>query len=137
MPKARIWFESEQACVIVAPWAAKIEGVSKVSVAQKMLAVGRAMAQQARRSRRMSALMKGASAAGRAFGAVAHQLWLEVTGFVFLAMAGIGAIAMVREFAKYQVGHATAGRVAVAICFTVTFAWFGVTSFWRVRKKRS
>jgi 4-amino-4-deoxy-L-arabinose transferase-like glycosyltransferase len=81
--------------------------------------------------------MKGARATARAFGRVAHQLWLEVTGFVFLAMAGIGAVALVRELAKYQAGRATAGRIAVAICFTVTFAWFGVSSFWRVRKRRS
>jgi len=99
--------------------------------------MARVAAQQAGRSRTLTAIMKGGSAAGRAFGKIAHQLWLEVTGFVFLAMAGIGAIALVREYAKYEAGRATAGRVAVAICFTVTFAWFGVSSFLRVRKKRS
>ena len=34
-----------------------------------------------------------------------------------------------------QAGQAGLARVAVAICFTVTFAWFGVSSFWRVRQK--
>jgi len=101
------------------------------------MVVARVAAQQAGRSRTLAAIMKGASAAARSFGHVAHQLWLEVTGFVFLAMAGLGAVALVREYAKYETGRATAGRVAVAICFTVTFAWFGVSSFWRVRKKRS
>jgi hypothetical protein len=111
--------------------------VSNVSFAQKVVVVARVAAQQARRSRTLAAIMKGANTAARAFGHVAHQLWLEVTGLVFLAMAGIGALALVREYAKYSAGHATVARVAVAICFTVAFAWFGVSSFCRVRKKRS
>jgi hypothetical protein len=43
--------------------------------------------------------------------------------------------ATVKEYGKYHAGQAGLGRVAVAICFTVTFAWFGVSSFWRVKKK--
>jgi len=43
----------------------------------------------------------------------------KVTGFVFLAMAAIGAMAGVREYAKYQSGHANGpGRLVLAICFT-------------------
>jgi hypothetical protein len=73
---------------------------------------------------------------GRSIGRVLHQLWLEVTGFVFLAMAGVGAMAGVREYAKYQSGHANGpGRLLLAICFTISFAWFGLTSFWRVWRK--
>ena len=128
---------TQRAGVIVAPQAVKIETVSKVSIAQKLKVVARVAAQQAGRSRILAAISKGGSTAARALGQVAHQLWLEVTGFVFLAMAGIGAIALVREYAKYEAGRTTAGHVAVAICFTVTFAWFGVSSFWKVRKKRS
>jgi len=36
---------------------------------------------------------------------------------------------------KYQAGRTTAGRVAIVICFTLAFAWFGLSSFWRVRRK--
>jgi len=71
----------------------------------------------------------------RSFGRVLHRLWLEVTGFVFLAMAALGGVALAHEYAKYQAGRVGSARVVVAICFTVTFAWFGVTSFWRVKKK--
>ena len=60
------------------------------------------------------------------FGRVLRQLWLEVTGFVFLALAFIGAVAIVREFARYQAGQTTTARVVVAIVFTLTFVWFGV-----------
>lgn len=67
---------------------------------------------------------------------VLRQLWLEVTGFTFLVMAIIGGFAGFREYAKYQAGEAAGpGRVILAACFTVTFAWFGVSSFWKVRKK--
>lgn len=99
--------------------------------------VARVAAKQARGSRTLAALARGATTAARAFGAVLHQLWLEVIGLVFLAMAGVGAVAAVREYLKYEAGRATASRVVVAICFTLTFAWFGVSSFLRVGKKRS
>jgi len=76
-----------------------------------------------------------ASTTGRAFGRVLHQLWLEVTGIVFLIMALSFAGASVKEYGKYHAGQAGLGRVAIAICFAATFAWFGVSSFWRVKKK--
>lgn len=72
----------------------------------------------------------------RSFGRVLHQLWLEVTGFVFLTMAGIGGIALGREYVKYQAGKGGPGRVAIAVCFCLTFGYFGLSSFWRVRRKR-
>ena len=82
--------------------------------------------------------MRAVTATARSFGRVAHQLWLEVTGFTFLAIAGIGAIAGFREYNKLQAGQVTGrGRLALAICFTISFAWFGVTSFWRVRRVAS
>ena len=83
----------------------------------------------------MNAALSAVKATARSFGHILHLLWLEVIGTVFLAMAAVGGIAFVREYTKYEAGHATAGRVAVAICFTVTFAWFGLSSFWRVRRK--
>ena len=93
------------------------------------------LSRQAGRSRTVNSIMTAVRATARSFGRVLHQLWLEVTGAVFLAMAAMGGIAGVREYVKYEAGRATAGRVAVAVCFTLTFAWFGVSSFWRVRKK--
>jgi len=50
-------------------------------------------------------------------------------------MATMGGVAGGREYLKYHAGQTTAGRVAVAAVFTLTFAWFGVSSFWRVRRK--
>jgi hypothetical protein len=107
------------------------------STLRKLWIVARVAAQQARRSRTGSAVLKAVRATAASFGRVLHQLWLEVTGFTFLAIAGIGALAGVREYGKYQGGHAAGpGRLILAICFTASFAWFGLSSFWRVKKRR-
>jgi hypothetical protein len=109
--------------------------VSKVSTAQKVGVVARVAAQQAKRSRTVRAATSAVSATARSVGRVLHQLWLEVTGLVFLVMAASGGFALAHEYAKYQAGKSGFGRVVVAICFTLTFAWFGVSSFWRVWRK--
>jgi hypothetical protein len=109
--------------------------VSKVSTARKLGVVARVAGQQAKRSRTVQAATRGLSATARAFGAVLHQLWLEVTGLIFLVMAVSGGVASAKEYAQYEAGRAGIGRVVAAVCFTVTFAWFGVSSFWRVRQK--
>lgn len=97
--------------------------------------VARVATAQAKRSRTVRAATHAAATTAKAFGRVLHQLWLEVTGVIFLLMALSFAGATVKEYGKYHAGQAGLGRVAIAICFTVTFAWFGVSSFWRVKKK--
>jgi hypothetical protein len=104
--------------------------------ARKIAQMIHVIAQTVGRSRRGRAILAGVRAIARSFGQVLHQLWLEVTGFTFLAIAGIGALAGMREYGKYQSGHATGpGRLVLAVCFTVSFTWFGLSSFWRVRKR--
>ncbi len=92
--------------------------------------------QQAKRSRTLRAASRALATTGRAFGRVLHQLWLEVTGVIFLIMALSLGAGSVREYGKYHAGQAGPGRMALAVCCTVAFAWFGVSSFWRVKKKR-
>ena len=121
--------------VIVALEAVKIEAVNMVSALRKLGVAARVAGQQAGRNRTLSAIMGAVRTTLRSFGRAAHQLWLEVTGTVFLSMALFGAIALVREYLKYEAGHTTASRVAIAICFTLAFGWFGLSSFWRVRRK--
>jgi hypothetical protein len=87
------------------------------------------------RSRTGRALLAGIRASAHSLGRVLRQLWLEVTGFTFLAIAGIGAMAGMREYGKYQSGRAGPGRLLLAVCFTVSFTWFGLSSFWRVKRK--
>lgn len=92
--------------------------------------------QEVQRSRTVRAAKGAVAATARAMGQVLHQLWLEVTGVVFLIMAlslGSGAV---REYGRYRAGQTSGERVALAVCFTAIFTWFGISSFWRVRKKR-
>ena len=109
--------------------------MNKVSTARKLGVVARVATQQAKRSRTVRAASSAAATTARAFGRVLHQLWLEVTGVIFLIMALSFAGATVKEYGKYHAGQAGPGRVAVAICFTVAFGWFGVSSFWRVKQR--
>jgi len=97
--------------------------------------VARVAKRQAGQSRYVRAVVRGVTAAARTFGRVLHQLWLELTGFIFLVMAASGATALAREYGKYHAGKAGFGRVAVALCFTLTFVWFGLSSFWKSRRK--
>jgi hypothetical protein len=96
----------------------------------------RVASQQAKRSRTVRAAKHAASTTARAFGRVLHQLWLEVTGVVFLLMALSFAAASIKEFSRYHAGQAGPGRVTLAIIATSAFAWFGLSSFWRVKKKK-
>jgi hypothetical protein len=113
-----------------------INGPAIGQVVRKVRLAFRAAFELLERSRTGAAILAGIRATARSFGRVLHQLWLEVTGFIFLAMAGIGAMAGMREYGKYQSGHAAGpGRLVLALCFTVSFTWFGLSSFWRVRRR--
>jgi hypothetical protein len=105
----------------------------KVGIAARVAA--RMTSQRAGRSRLVSAAWKGLRVTAVSVGRVLRILWLEVTGFVFLTLAFIGGVALSREYAKYETGRVGPGRVVLAVCFTLTFAWFGVSSFWRARRK--
>ncbi len=66
---------------------------------------------------------------------VAHALWLEVTGFLFLVLAVVGGGATAREYRHYSQGSTGFVKVAVAAVFTLLFLYFGVDSFRRSRTK--
>ena len=107
----------------------------KVSTGQKLGIAVRIAAQQAGKNRWLGAMWRGAKVTAVSFSRVLGILWLEVTGFVFLSLSAIGGLAFAREYAKYQAGKTGSGRVILAVAFTLTFAWFGVSSFWRARRK--
>jgi len=109
--------------------------VSKVSALRKLGVVARVAGQQAGRNRTLSAVMGAVRTTARSFGRALHQLWLELTGLFFLIMALSFAGATVKEYGKYHAGGAGGGRLAIAVGFTLTFAWFGLSSFWRARRK--
>jgi hypothetical protein len=70
-------------------------------------------------------------------GKVLHVLWLEVTGFIFLCLGLMGAGAGVHEYRKYGLGSGDPNKIWAAGIFTLLFAYFGISSFWRARRKRA
>ncbi|MGA9039735.1 MAG: hypothetical protein WB421_04295 [Terriglobales bacterium] len=106
-----------------------------LSNARKIGTLASAAAKQAGRTRTGNALLSGIRATASHFGRVLHQLWLEVTGFVFLCLAVFGASAIVHEYVKYHAGQTSSSHVWIAIGFTLMFGWFAVSSFWRVWRK--
>jgi hypothetical protein len=115
-----------------------IDGRMIPRIVQKIKLVVRTLVGFIEQSRTGKALLASARATASSFGQTLHQLWLEVTGFIFLAMAGLGAMAGFREYGRYQAGHSSGpARLILAVCFTTSFAWFGLSSFWRVNKKKA
>ena len=106
-----------------------------VSTLRKFGVIARVASRQAGKTRMAGAIWRGLRVTASSFGRVLGILWLEVTGFVFLCLSGLGALALAREYTKYQAGQVGSARVILAVCFTVTFAWFGVSSFWRARRR--
>ena len=121
--------------VIVAPQAVKIEGVSKLSTWRKAGVAARVAGQQVQGSRTFNAVMVGARTTLRSFARAMHQLWLEVTGVIFLMMALSFAGASFKEYGKYHAGQTGRGTLGLVIFLTIVFAWFGLSSFWKVRRK--
>lgn len=109
--------------------------MNKVSGWNKLGIATRVVKGQVTRSRIYRASTGAVRASVRSFSRVLHQLWLEVTGAIFLTMTAFGLTALVREYLKYTSGRATVGRVLVAAGFTLTFAWFTMSSFLRARRK--
>ncbi|MDR3748036.1 MAG: hypothetical protein P4M04_07780 [Acidobacteriota bacterium] len=66
---------------------------------------------------------------------VMHVLWLEVTGLLFLALAVVGGVAAVRQYHRYAAGTIGPGRFLLATSFALVFAYFGISSFWRSRRR--
>jgi hypothetical protein len=121
---------------IVAPQAGKIESVSKVSLWRKAGVVARVAGEQAGRSRTVNALWGAARTTARSFGNVLHQLWLEMTGVIFLIMSLRFAGATAQEFGKYHARHVGPERLGLLAGVTLAFVWFGLSSFWRAHKKK-
>jgi hypothetical protein len=71
----------------------------------------------------------------RSIARVLHVLWLEVAGLLFLFLAVVGGGAAIRQYHRYQTGSSGVGKVVLAGAFALVFAYFGLSSFWRSRRK--
>jgi len=110
--------------------------MANIPTSRKLGIAARIAGKQVKQSRTYGAARSGIRTAFSHFAGIARQLWHEVMGFVFLAFAAAGAVAMVHEYGAYHAGKAASSRVAAAAGFAMLFGWFGATSFLRARKKR-
>lgn len=93
------------------------------------------VAGRTRQGRLARAVFQGLSATVRSFFRVLHLLFLEVTGALFLWIGAVGGFAAWREYPHYRTHDALQYRFVIAVGFTAMFLWFGVSSFWRARRK--
>ena len=99
-------------------------------------ALGRLLGRRVSGDKLTVAAMSAARTTLRSVGRVLHVLFLEVTGFVFLCLALIGFAALRREYAAYAAGTIGPSRPIMAGLFFALFVWFGISNFWRSRRKR-
>jgi hypothetical protein len=116
-----------------------VSGERKSAASPGLARQGRAALRMAGRksgeNRWVRAFYRAGEAVAGSAGRVLHVLWLEVTGFLFLVLAVIGAGAAVREYHRYVAGSATIARIAIAAAFALLFLYFGINSFARSRRK--
>lgn len=77
------------------------------------------------------ALWRGVQAFLRSVYDAFRQLFHQVSGVFFFVFAALGVAALVREWHRWP-----REKLAVAAVFTLVFAWFAVSSFWRARKSQ-
>ena len=95
------------------------------------------VAGKTRQGRLANAVFRGLQATARSFLRVLHLLFLEVTGALFLWIALVGGIACWREYQNMQAHPEFRYKFVVAAGFTAMFLWFGVSSFWRARRRKN
>ena len=66
---------------------------------------------------------------------ILHRLWLEVTGTLFLGMAGLGIFSAWKQWRDYESGGET-WKLVAAFTFVLVMAAFGVHSLYRARRLR-
>jgi len=110
--------------------------MANISTGRKLGIAARIAGQHVKRTRAYGAVLSGARTTMSHFAGIVRQLWLEITGFVFVAFAAVGLIEMLKEYSAYHTGKAAGSRVAAAAGFTLMFGWFGVTSFFKARRKK-
>ncbi|MBV9574883.1 MAG: hypothetical protein JOY93_12590 [Acidobacteriales bacterium] len=109
--------------------------MTSLSTGRKLEIVAKVVGKPILGSKTFRAFKNAGQATAFHLGGILRQLWHEVTGFTFLALAAVGGLALGREYFRYHSGKTGPGHIWVAVVFTAMFGWFGISSFWRVRKK--
>ena len=64
---------------------------------------------------------------------ILHRLWLEITGAIFLGLAGFGGLSAWKEWRSLQAGG-TMWEFLLALLFVIMMGGFGIYSFLRARR---
>ncbi len=112
------------------------QGSAVGAVASGLGSAIRFLSKSGRNGRLSRGLWVGGSTFLKAVSKAMHQLWLEVTGFIFLCFAVIGSFAAIREYRAYTAGTKPVSNVIMSAIFTLMFAYFGLSSFWRSRRRQ-
>ena len=65
-----------------------------------------------------------------------HILWNEVIGFLFVMLAVLTAPAAWRYYRAIETDPKNLFRVLLTLLFSITMAWFGISSFLKARRIR-
>lgn len=87
------------------------------------------------RNKVLRAAGAGLGATSKAVRRATYNLWLEVTGFFFIVFAVVVGGAGYRQYQKHLAGKADMTQVYLAGALALIFVWFGVTSFWKARRR--
>jgi hypothetical protein len=98
------------------------------------MALGRIAGRGAGKSRFLRAVYRGVRTAFCSLGRVIHLFFLQLTGLVFCLFAVEFAVRIPSAYRDQLAGRHGPRQLYLLAIFAVTFAWFGVTSFWRARK---
>lgn len=90
-----------------------------------------------RNQRMFNGIRSGVSGFLKPVAHVLRILFLEVSGFIFLCFSVIIVSAFLHEYKKYAMHQVGLERVILAGAIGTMFFYFGVSSFWRARQKRS
>jgi uncharacterized membrane protein len=98
---------------------------------------GKLRGKPGRNKRMFGGLRSGVGAFLKPVAHVLRVLLLEVSGFIFLCFSVIIISTVFHEYKKYAMHQVGLERVILAGTIGVLFFYFGVSSFWRARQKRS
>jgi hypothetical protein len=98
-------------------------------------AVGRIAVRGASHSRLLRAGYTAVQTTARSVGRILHLIFLQIAGLFFCLFALGFASRIPRTYHDQVAGRHGPERVYLLVIFTVVFGWFGVSSFWRARKK--
>lgn len=100
-------------------------------------AAGRVAGRALRRNRIVHASLTAGSRVLSSLSRVGHALFLETVGLFFLLFALTGGVATYRSYRAYTAGDMGVERVGLGVLFTLMFAYFSASSFWRAQRRQA